>query len=478
MIREGRLKKNYNETVSKFVSSFDFDKNIFKYEIEINMAYAKMLNKIGILNDEELNLVLNALEEIRKEGLKVIHELEDVHLYIEKRLNEKIGSISEKIHTGRSRNDLIATNLRMLVRENLIDVFINLEDLITEMKNLSEKNFNTIMPGYTHLQHAQVITLSHYFIAKIQSLYRCLERIVDCLKRVNLCPLGSAALAGSSFNIDRKFLAKELRFNDILDNTLDATSSRDFILEAMNCYNLIGVELSRMIEEFIIFSTYEFNILELGDEISSTSSIMPQKKNPDVLELMRAKLNRLFSNYFTCINILKDKPYGYNRDFQEINPIYLESYKILIEILTLTKIVLKNVTFNKKRMQELCEHNFLLATDLAEFLVKKGLTFRKAHLLVGRLVRRCIEKNIRQKDINLNLIEEISKELNIELPKISENELKEVLDPVKSLHRKETYGSPRYDREVLEKIMRKLNKLRFLLMNDYYYVSRKLEREL
>ncbi len=454
MIREGRLEK-YNKTVAEFVSSLEFDRNIFLYEIEVNKVYAKMLRKIGLLNDKELDEILKSLEEIRNEGLRLEHELEDVHVFIEKRLIEKVGEIGEKIHTGRSRNDLIATGLRILVRENLKEISKKLFEVIKILEEISRKNLKVIMPGYTHLQHAQIITVSHYFIAKIQSLYRCLERILDCLKRVNLCPLGSAALCGTSFNIDREYLAEELGFSGILDNTLDATSSRDFILEAMNCYNLIAVEISRMVEEFILFSTYEFNILELKDEISSTSSIMPQKKNPDVLEIIRARLNKIISNYISCINILKDKPYGYNRDFQEINPIYFESYKILKEILDIIKIVLRNIRFNEKRMKELCEKNFLLATDLAEFLVKKGMTFRKAHKLVGRLVKRCIERGISQLEISVDLIKDVARELKINIPEIDEQELKNVLDIFKSIENKITYGSPRYDEIVLNKLMKK-----------------------
>ncbi len=458
MIREGRL-ESYNERIARFTSSLEFDKNIFKYEILINKVYAKMLNLIGIISEEELKSIVNALEEIEREGIRMEYELEDIHVFIEKRLIEKVGEIGEKIHTGRSRNDLIATSLRLLVKDNLKEIARELFEFMKHLEEISRKNLNVIMPGYTHMQHAQVITLSHYFISKIQSFSRCLERILDCINRVNLCPLGSAALCGTSFDIDRKFLAKELGFDDILENTLDATSSRDFILEAMNCYNLIAIELSRMVEEFILFSTYEFNLIELGDEISSTSSIMPQKKNPDVLELVRAKINKIISNYFSCINIIKDKPYGYNRDFQEMNPIYFESYKILKEILEIMRIVLKNLRFNYKRMEMLCMENFLLATDLAEFLVKKGLTFRKAHKLVGRLVKRCIERNLKQNEVNIEMLKEVSREVNVKLPEISEEEIRKILDPRNSIMNKNSYGSPKYDSEILEKLMKKSEKI-------------------
>ncbi len=456
MIRS-RFTKEMNERVAKFTNSLSFDKNIFKYEILASIAHVLMLYKRNIVDKDSAKKIIEGLKEIYREGfiLKEGYEkLEDIHIVIEKRLEEKIGKTFGKMHIGRSRNDLIANDLRMLAREKILELKLVILKVIKTLLKIAQKNLDTVMPGYTHMQHAQPVTLAHHMLAHADALLRDVERLEEAFKRVNKSVLGACALATTSFDIDREEVAKLLAFDGLVENSIDAVASRDFILEIVSCTCIALNNLSRLIEELILWSTYEFSFIELSDEVSSTSSIMPQKKNPDVLEIARARIAVCMGYLTALMGIINAKPLAYNRDFQEANPIMLKCLNTAIDIFEILNIVLNNIKINKDRLESLCKENYINATDLAEHLVKKfNLTFREAHALVGRLVLKAIERNIKQEEISSELLRETSKEVIGREIILGDKELKEILSPRKSIEAKNVVGSPnpRIVKEAVEK---------------------------
>ncbi len=392
---EGRFTEKVDKLMEKFSESVSFDKKLAPYDIALSTAHALMLKKQGILKEEEADKLIEALNQVKKEieegKFKWKTELEDVHMNIEKRLTEILGDLGKKIHTARSRNDQVVTDVRLYTRENLNEILKLLKTLKVEILKKAKEYIDTPFPGYTHLQLAQPILFSHYLLAYYFMFDRDEERIKDALKRVNVCPLGSAALAGTTLNIDREFTKELLGFDKISLNSIDAVSDRDFIAETIFCLAMIMMHISRLSEDFIIYSTYEFNLIELPDKLCTGSSIMPQKKNPDALELSRGKTARLYGDLMGILTLLKALPLSYNRDLQE-DKIFLfdavEVTKITIKIITE---VIKNIKVNKDRALKLSKANYALATDLAEFLSKEGIPFRDAHHIVGRFVRFAID---------------------------------------------------------------------------------------
>lgn len=386
MIREGRLGAEVDEDFSAYTSSLSFDKKIFRFDIIASMAHAMMLEKIGVINKEELSDILRGLHQILNEGfesLDIDPRLEDVHVAVEKKLIKKIGATGGKLHTARSRNDQIACDLRLWIREEIVMVYEDLLKLISVLLQKSEENVDTIIPGYTHLQRAQPTTLAHHFLAYVDTLLRNTDRLLHAYHVVNKNPLGACAFATSSFPIDREFTTKILGFDEVLENSMDAVSSRDFMIELLFCLAMIMIDLSRISEEIVLWSTQEFGFVELSSNMCSTSSIMPQKKNPDALELLRAKSSRVIGNLASGLTILRALPQSYNRDLQELSPIVAESLDISRSSIKVLRKIIETMKINKDKTRESCDES-ILATDLADFLVKiEKIPFREAHRLVA-----------------------------------------------------------------------------------------------
>ena len=386
MIREGRLGAEVDEDFAVYTSSLSFDRKIFRFDIIASMAHAMMLEKIGVINKEELSDILRGLHQILNEGfesLDIDPRLEDIHVAVEKKLIKKIGATGGKLHTARSRNDQIACDLRLWIREEIVMVYEDLLKLISVLLQKSEENVNTIIPGYTHLQRAQPTTLAHHFLAYVDTLLRNTDRLLHAYHVVNKNPLGACAFATSSFPIDREFTTKILGFDEVLENSMDAVSSRDFMIELLFCLATIMIDLSRISEEIVLWSTQEFGFVELSSNMCSTSSIMPQKKNPDALELLRAKSSRVIGNLASGLTILRALPQSYNRDLQELSPIVAESLDISRSSIRVLRKIIETMKINKDKTRESCDES-ILATDLADFLVKiEKIPFREAHRLVA-----------------------------------------------------------------------------------------------
>lgn len=402
----GRFQRDVNEKLNDFNSSIDIDSRMYEEDIKGSIAHVRMLYKIGIVTEDEKNKVINGLNNIHlkiKNGdLLFSKDDEDIHMNIERILIEEVGEIAKKLHTARSRNDQVALDIRMNLKKEII--YIN--DLIIEFqKNIYDKAFNSqdiIMPGYTHLQRAQPVSFAHHLLAYSEMLKRDLERFDDCYKRIDSMPLGACALATTTYNIDREFVKKELEFKRLCMNSIDAVSDRDFIAELASVISIAIMHLSRFSEEIILWSSYEFSFIELDDSFSTGSSIMPQKKNPDVAELVRGKTGRVYGNLIAALTMLKGIPLSYNKDMQEDKEMIFDSVDTYKECLDIFSNLIKTMKVNKKSMYKACSDGFINATDLADYLVKKGCAFRDAHKIVGEIVFSCIQRNITLNDVTIN----------------------------------------------------------------------------
>ncbi|MBI5408747.1 MAG: argininosuccinate lyase [Nitrospirae bacterium] len=402
----GRFKEKTQKTVESFTSSLSFDIRLWKYDIEGSIAHVKMLGKRKIVPMKDVESILRGLEEIGEEiqagKFKFREDLEDVHMNLEHALIKKLGPVGGKLHTARSRNDQVALDLRLYLRDEISSILKLIKGFQKALVSTAEKHVDTVMPGYTHLQKAQPVLLAHHLLAYFEMLARDGERFEDCLKRVNVMPLGSAALAGTTLPIDRKYAARLLKFPRISENSMDAVSDRDFAIEFISASSVLMMHLSRLSEEIIIWNTDQFAFIELPDAFTTGSSIMPQKKNPDVLELTRGKAGRVFGNLTAMLTMMKGLPLAYNRDMQEDKePVFdtVDTVKACLQILTE---LMPRVRFNKEAMAKAAEGGFLTATDLAEYLVKKGMPFREAHEVTGEVVAYCIDNQKTLSDLNLN----------------------------------------------------------------------------
>lgn len=408
----GRFKENINEVVDSFNSSIDFDKRLYSQDIEGSMAHCRMLAKQGIISEDEASGIINALAEIRREiergELPVNDDHEDIHTLVEKSLVEKVGTLGEKLHSGRSRNDQVALDVRLYIRETIESVKLLIREMQESLVYQAEKNIDIIMPGYTHLQPAQPVLLAHHLLAYYEMLKRDTQRFQDCSKRVNILPLGSAALAGTTFNLDRKMVAAELGFDRISDNSMDAVSDRDFVLEFLFASSVLMMHLSRLSEEIILWSTREFDFIDLPDSFCTGSSIMPQKKNPDVLELIRGKTGRVYGNLMALLTTMKGLPLTYNKDMQEDKEALFDTVDTVEQCLTVLSMLMKEISFNSTRMKQATEGGYLMATDLADYLVTKGMTFRNAHEIVGKVVLYAIEKQKTLKELTLEELKDFT----------------------------------------------------------------------
>ncbi len=390
----GRFTQPTDKFVEEFTASIDFDKRLYHQDIRGSIAHARMLGKQGIIPMGDVEKIVKGLQEIlsRIEAgeFDFSVSLEDIHMNIEARLSEKIGEAGKRLHTGRSRNDQVALDIRLYLRDELVEISAYLELLIDALLFQAEGNVDVIMPGYTHLQTAQPILFAHHMLAYVEMFKRDIGRIEDCLKRANVLPLGAGALAGTTFPIDREHVAELLDFPAVTRNSLDSVSDRDFALEFLSCASIIMMHLSRFSEELILWSTSEFRFIELSDGFCTGSSIMPQKKNPDVPELVRGKTGRVYGNLMALLTVMKSLPLAYNKDMQEDKEPLFDTIDTVKGSLKIFADMIREMRVNAETMRSAAAKGFSTATDVADYLVRKGMPFRDAHEVVGKSVAYCI----------------------------------------------------------------------------------------
>ncbi|WP_353571159.1 argininosuccinate lyase [Candidatus Albibeggiatoa sp. nov. BB20] len=408
----GRFTASTNEFVEAFTASVDFDQRLYAYDIMGSIAHAKMLAKVEVLTEQECQQIVTGLEQIEQEieqgQFQWSVSLEDVHMNIESCLTAKIGIVGKKLHTGRSRNDQVATDIRLYLRHE-IDLIINeLNRLLIALANVAEREAATIMPGFTHLQSAQPITFGHHLLAWCEMLLRDRTRLQDCRKRVNSMPLGAAALAGTTYPIDRAYSAELLGFETVAANSLDAVSDRDFAIEFTADAALLMMHLSRFSEELVLWSSAQFNFIELSDAFCTGSSIMPQKKNPDVPELVRGKTGRVYGHLHSLLTLMKSQPLAYNKDNQEDKEPLFDTVDTIRGSLKVYADMIPSLQVNADNMRQAAKAGFATATDLADYLVRKGVAFRDAHEVVGKAVRHCIDNKCDLPDLELSVLQGFS----------------------------------------------------------------------
>jgi argininosuccinate lyase len=437
-MRKGRLETPAAALAQKFSESVSFDRRLYRYDIAGSIAHAAALAAAGILSAEERSSIETALREIEREieagKFEWSESLEDVHMNIEAALTKRIGAPGAKLHTARSRNDQVALDLRLYVKGEGTQIEGKIRAVQEALLARADEHRATLMPGYTHLQRAQPITLAHYLLAQLEALERDLERLRDCLSRADVLPLGSGALAGSTIVLDRELVSRQLGFARVSQNSVDAVSDRDFVCEFLFCLAMVGLHLSRLSEDFILWSTAEFDFLHFGDAFSTGSSLMPQKKNPDMAELTRGKTGRLYGNLMAVLTMLKGLPSSYNRDLQEDKESLFDSVDTIRSALDVWAVMLPEIRVNIDQMEAAARDPNLLATDLAEYLVKKGMPFREAHEAIGKLVAGAVKQGIGLNAVPLPELHKVS-------PLFGED-IESVFDPYHSLAARTAIGAP------------------------------------
>lgn len=432
----GRFRGSIDELVDRFNASLGFDQRLYSQDIEGSMAHCRMLASQGILTEDEAAAMVDALAEIQREmargEVSFDEGHEDIHSLVEKSLVDKIGPLGEKLHTGRSRNDQVSLDVRLYVREAIQGVDALIREMQRSLVGLAEKNSGLIVPGYTHLQRAQPVLLAHHLLAYFEMLKRDRQRFQENFKRTNVLPLGSGALAGSAFALDREMVADELGFEAISDNSMDAVSDRDFILEFLFSASVLMMHLSRLSEEIVIWATQEFGFVDLPDAFCTGSSMMPQKKNPDIPELIRGKTGRVYGHLMALLTTMKGLPLTYNKDMQEDKEALFDTVDTVEGCLGVLTRLLNATSFHGETMKKAVEEGYLVATDLADYLVGKGMTFRHAHETVGEMVLFALEQ---KKELNALTL----KEMKGFARQIGED-VYEWLDPETSLKRKDLPG--------------------------------------
>jgi len=408
----GRFKGESDEGFAEFNRSFSFDRRLLEVDVRASIAYCGALRAAGVLTDDEARRIIAALHEVQNQaetkGKYISDQSEDVHSFVEACLVDLIGPTGLKLHTGRSRNDQVATDFRLWLREAIYDLDRLVLETQAALLDLGAKYEQTVIPGYTHLQRAQPILLAHWCLAYFEMLGRDRERLADVRRRVNVMPLGSAALAGTSIAIDRAALARELGFAEVSRNSLDAVSDRDFCVEFANACALVMVHLSRFAEDVIIYATTEFGFFELSDAVATGSSLMPQKKNPDSLELVRGKAGRVFGHLTSLLTTLKGLPLAYNKDMQEDKEAVFDAFDTTGACLSVVATVLRNLSVNESQVQRAAEAGYMNATELADYLVRKGMPFREAHEVVGRIVVTALERGVELQELGLEELRSMS----------------------------------------------------------------------
>ena len=437
-MRKGRFNKPMAEVAQRYSASVSFDWRLYPYDIAGSSAHAAALAAAGIISADERDKIDNGLRAIERDiengKFKWDESLEDVHMNIEAALTKRIGAAGAKLHTARSRNDQVALDLRLYVKAEIAEIGARLRSLQTALLNLAGQHVDVVMPGYTHLQRAQPIFFSHYLLAQIEAFERDVERLRDCRTRTDVLPLGSGALAGSTIVLDRQSIARQLGFARVSQNSLDAVGDRDFACEFLFCLAIVGMHLSRLSEDLIAWSTSEFGFIEFSDAFSTGSSLMPQKKNPDMAELTRGKTGRLYGNLMSILTTLKALRSSYNRDMQEDKEALLDSVDTVRAALEVFSAMLPEIKIYRDRMEAAAGDPNLLATDLAEYLVKKGAPFREAHEIVGRLVAHAAKTKVP--------LNQVSREKLKKLSPLFDVDVANVFDVQRSLASRRAIGAP------------------------------------
>ncbi len=437
----GRFTKSAEEWVDEFGASISFDQELVLEDITGSIAHVTMLAKTGILTDEEADQIKKGLETLKEKAsndeLEFSVALEDIHLNLESKLTDLIGPVGGKLHTGRSRNDQVATDMHLYLQKQVADII----ELVSEMQHAlleqAENHIETLMPGYTHLQRAQPISFAHHLMAYFWMLERDKQRLNESMKRISISPLGAGALAGTTFPIDRAYSAELMGFSGIYENSMDAVSDRDFILEFLSTSSILMMHLSRFSEEIILWSSQEFRFIELDDSFSTGSSIMPQKKNPDMAELIRGKTGRVYGNLFGLLTVLKGLPLAYNKDMQEDKEGMFDTVKTVTGSLKIFAGMIRTMKVRTENMEQATKQDFSNATELADYLSSKGMPFREAHEVVGKLVLQCVEKKCFLVDLSMDEFKQSSS--------LFENDIYEVLAPKTAVARRNSAGGTGFD---------------------------------
>jgi len=400
--------------IKKFVYSIDYDTVLVRYDVAGSIAHTKMLAKCGIISKQDSAKIIKGLETILKDFSdgKLIFRSEDIHTSIEAELKKNIGETAGKMHTARSRNDQVALDERLYLKDSIDGIISKIDNLINVIKKTAQKNIDAVMPGFTHLQNAQPVLFSHWFLSYCWMLKRDRERLVDCYGRADVMPLGSAAFAGTEFKIDRNFVAKQLGFSKISQNSVDAVSDRDFIIEFLSHCAILSMHLSRLSEDIIIWSSQQFDFIELPEEFTTGSSIMPQKKNPDYAEIIRGKTGRMYGNLMSMLTVMKGLPLSYNRDMQEDKEPLFDSAETIKAALDVSAQMISCMKIYRNKMLNACNSGFIVATDIANYLVGKGIPFRTAHAITGRIVNYCVESKKTFNEVSLNEWKKFSPEFD------------------------------------------------------------------
>ena len=413
---KGRFSKAATSSADEFNASIEFDQRLYKEDITGSIAHARMLGKQGIITLEESQLIIDTLQDILADieagKIEFTIEAEDIHMNIENILTEIIGSVGKKLHTARSRNDQVAVDIRLYLKKETASIDKLLKELMDALEKLAEEHVDTVMPGYTHLQRAQPVTLAYHLLAYYQMFSRDRERFADCLRRIDRLPLGSGALAGTTYNTDRDFLAEELGFASVLPNGMDAVADRDFAIEFINCCAVTMMHLSRFCEELILWSSVEFSFIEIDDSFSTGSSIMPQKKNPDMAELIRGKTGRVYGDLMSLLTICKGLPLAYNKDLQEDKiPVFDAADTLKASVGIFTEMIL-TMKVKEENMEQAAKYGYMNATDAADYLVSKGIPFRDCHEIIGKIVLYCINRGIAIEEMTMDEFKSFSPEFD------------------------------------------------------------------
>ena len=443
----GRFTKETDQLVYNFNASISFDRKFYKQDIEGSMAHVCMLAKQGILTKEEMQAIVKTLSEIGQDvesgELEITDEYEDIHSFVEANLIERLGDIGKKLHTGRSRNDQVALDMKLYTRLEVLYTDVLVKELLKVILRIMEENTETIMPGFTHLQKAQPITLAHHMGAYFEMFKRDRLRLKDIYVRMNYCPLGSGALAGTTYPLDREYTAELLGFYGPTLNSMDSVSDRDYLIEYLSAMSMIMMHLSRFCEEIIIWNSNEYQFVEMDDAYSTGSSIMPQKKNPDIAELVRGKTGRVYGALISLLTTMKGIPLAYNKDMQEDKELTFDAIDTVKGCLALFTGMLDTMKFNKEIMRKSANNGFTNATDAADYLVNRGVPFRDAHGIVGRMVLYCIEKNMAIDDMSLEELKEISP--------VFEEDIYEAISMETCVNKRLTIGAP--GKEAMERVI-------------------------
>lgn len=408
----GRFTKSTDSFTDHFHSSISFDSRMYKEDILGSCAHATMLGNQGIISKEDSEKIVEALKEILVEiengQIQFDEKAEDIHMNIETILISKIGDVGKRLHTGRSRNDQVALDIRMYLKEQITEIKSLVKELIEVLNNIAEKNVETVMPGYTHLQNAQPVTLAHHLLAYVEMFKRDYDRLSDTYKRTNVLPLGSGALAATTYPLDRNFVKEQLGFDSITLDSMDGVSDRDFVIELLSALSMIMMHLSRFCEEIIIWNSQQYKFVEIDDSYSTGSSIMPQKKNPDMAELIRGKTGRVYGHLMAMLTVMKGIPLAYNKDMQEDKEGVFDAVDTLKMCLPVFTRMVETMTFNKENMRQAARKGFMNATDAADWLVKQGVPFRDAHAIIGQLVLYCVNNDKNLDDLTLEEYKSVS----------------------------------------------------------------------